>query len=319
MNKNNQILNEFDLEEMDQYTDIYVDFAIEQIEEAKRKCPDPIIEVEHRVDFSRWVPGGFGTADLAIVADKELHVCDLKYGKGIVVESENNPQLMLYGLGLLDEFDCLYDIETVKLSICQPRLESITTWSISSEELLRWAENELKPKAELAIAGEGDFQAGSHCVFCAARFTCRERARSNMDLAKHEFKEAPLLTENEIAEVLTKSAELSKWASDIFDYATAQAVVYGVEWPGFKVVAGRSNRKYADEAKVIEAAKNAGYEDIFKQSLLGIGDLEKKMGKAVFKEVLGDFIVKPDGKPTLVPETDKRNKLTKTTAEADFQ
>lgn len=318
MKKNNTVTEPFNVEEMEQNTDIYVAFGIEQIEVAKAKCKDPLIKVEHRVNFSRWVPDGFGTADLVIIAGGEIHVCDLKYGKGILVESERNPQLMLYALGLLDEFDCLYDIETVKMSICQPRLENISTWTITAKELYEWAETELKPKAELAFAGEGEFEAGNHCVFCAAKYTCRERARSNLDLAKLDFKEAPLLSDDEIVEVLTKSSEVAKWAADIYDYATAQAIVYGKEWPGFKVVEGRSNRKYTDETKVIEAAKAAGYPDIFKQSLLGIGDLEKKMGKAVFNEVIGAYITKPPGKPTLVAETDKRTKLSRQTAETDF-
>ena len=297
----------------------YVSYCVEQIETAKQECSDPVFEVERRTDISRHIEGCFGTADMVIVTNKKIHVIDLKLGKGVMVDAEHNEQLMVYGLGVLDFYEVLYDIETVELTIVQPRLEHLSTWEISVEDLKAWAEVELEPKAKMALLGEGDFKAGDHCRFCKARFTCRARAEEYLKMAQMEFMEPALLSEEEIAEVLSKADALKKWAEEIYTYAQNEAVVNHRQWPGFKLVLGKSNRKYTDEDEVAEAAKNAGYTDIYKTSLIGITDMEKLMGKKKFSEILGKLVYKPEGKVTLVPESDKREAINVTTAEADFK
>jgi hypothetical protein len=313
-------ISEFDSNELEYYSDVYVDFAMEIIDEVKARCKDPIILIEQKLDYSCFVPEGYGTGDLVIVADETLDIIDLKYGRGIVVSAVDNPQMKLYAIGALSLFEDLYDIKTVKMTICQPRLDSISTYEVSVEELLSWAETELKPKAELAIKGEGEFMAGEHCRFCKVKETCRARANSFLELAKYEFKSPPLLDDDEISEIIALSDRLSKWASDVYAYATDMAINHSKSWDGFKLVEGRSVRKYANESEVIKAVTDAGYTEIYKKSLLGITDMERLLGKKQFKEVLGDLIFKPNGKPTLVPSTDKRNEITlNNTAEADFK
>ena len=305
-------------DELMEAVDDYVAYCVEQIEEAKRECKTPVFEVERKTDISQHIAGCFGTADMVIVTDRKIHVIDLKLGKGVMVDAEHNEQLMLYGLGVLDFYEILYDIETVELTIVQPRLEHFSTWEISVEDMHKWAEEELEPKAEMALAGEGEYKAGDHCRFCKARFTCRARAEEYLKLAQMEFAEPALLSDEEIAEVLLKADALKKWAEEIYAYAQNEAVVNHRQWPGFKLVLGRSNRKYTDEDEVAEAAKKAGYTDIYKTSLIGITEMEKLMGKKIFNEILGALVYKPDGKVTLVPESDKREAVKTATAEADF-
>jgi hypothetical protein len=297
---------------------MYLDFAIEVIEKAKENCNDPIILIEQKLDYSCFVPEGFGTGDLVVVADNTLDIVDLKYGRGVVVMANDNPQMKLYALGALVLFDFLYDIENIRMTICQPRLENISTFEMSKEELLNWAEKELKPKAELAINGEGEFIPGEHCRFCKARYTCRARADEMLSLAKHDFKLPAMLTEEEIAEVLNLSQRISQWADDVYAYATEKAINEGIQWKGFKLVEGRSNRKYINEDEVIKTCMENGITDIYKQSLKGISEMEKLMGKKRFNEVLGSLVVKPKGKLTLVAESDKREAV-KNTAEIDFK
>lgn len=312
--------SEFQCDEMEEYTDVYVNFAIELITKVRQKCKDPIVLIEQRLDFSNYVPEGFGTGDLVIVADKTLYVVDLKYGTGVAVSAEQNPQMMLYALGALNLFEALYDIETVNMTIVQPRLESISTYEIEVTELITWAEIELKPKAELAINGEGEFVPGEHCRFCRARATCRARSESFLDLARFEFKMPDLLTDSEVEDVLSLADQLSKWAADIYTYATEKAINDGKEWTGYKLVEGRSNRKYSDEATVVEVVTNAGYRDIYKKTLLGITDMEKLIGKKNFETILGNLVEKPKGKITLVSESDKRKPIKlDNTAKADFK
>ena len=311
-------VSQYDSDEMDGYTDDYVQFVCEAIAEAKQYCTDPIVLVEQRLDFSCYVPEGFGTGDCLIVADKLLHIIDFKYGQGIVVESENNPQMMLYALGALRLFDHLYDIDTVSMTIFQPRRENISTWTISVDELMKWAENTLKPKAELAFSGKGEYTVGSWCQFCRAAVKCRARAEAKLELAKYEFRLPPLLTDEEIEDILSKLDDLQKWAKDIFAYAQEAAVNHGKQWEGFKLVASRSNRKYTDEDAVAKAAVKAGYKDIYRKSLITITEMEKLMGKKTFAEVLGGLVVKPQGKPTLVPASDKRAALNVTGAKEEF-
>lgn len=302
-------------DEMDEMTDLYVEYCLEVIEKAKENCKDLQILIEQKLDFSDYVPEGFGTGDLVIVGTGTLHVIDLKYGRGVIVSAERNPQMMLYALGALSLFEMLYDIDKVSMTIIQPRVDNFSTYELSVDELLTWAEEELRPKALLASQGEGEFCAGEHCRFCRARNQCRARTLKNLELLKYEFSDPALLSDDEIAEIIGVAEELSKWASDIYTYATALAINEGKEWDGFKLVEGRTRRKFTDEEAVAETAKAAGYTDIYKQSLISITEMEKLMGKKKFGEILGSLVEKPKGKLTLVPETDKRQAVDPITAE----
>ena len=297
----------------------YTAYAVSQIEEAKQNCENPFFGVELKVSLADRVEGCFGTADMVVVDDRKIHIIDLKLGKGVMVDAERNVQLMIYGLGVLDMLGFLYEIETVELTIVQPRIEHFSTWEISAEELLSWGKEVFEPGAAKALSGEGEFMAGDHCRFCKARFTCRARAEEYLKLAQMEFAEPALMSDEEIAEVLSKADALKKWAEEIYAYAQNEAVINHKEWPGFKLVLGRSNRKYTDETDVAEAAKKAGYTDIYKQSLIGITEMERLMGKKKFNEILGSFVYKPEGKVTLVPDSDKREAVKTATAEADFK
>ncbi|RKI71793.1 DUF2800 domain-containing protein [bacterium 1xD42-67] len=310
--------SKYDCDEMDAYTDGYVEFVLEQLAQAKLECADPLVLIEHRLDFSCWVPEGFGTGDCLIVADKLLHIIDFKYGQGVLVEAEENPQMMLYALGALRLFDSLYDISEVSMSIYQPRRENVSTWTISVDELNAWAENVLKPKAELAHKGEGDYLPGPWCQFCKAAVKCRARAEEKLQLARFEFAPPPLLSDEEIEDILAKLDDLTKWANEIQAYAQDAAINHGKVWQGFKLVATRTNRRYTDEEAVIQAAKDAGYTDIFKKSLIPITEMEKLMSKKEFNRILGSLVEKPQGRPTLVSVTDKRPALTNTGAGDDF-
>lgn len=303
-------ISKYDCEEMDTHTDNYVQFVLDTIAQAKEHCADPIINIEQRLDFSCYVPHGFGTGDCIIIADKTLHIIDFKYGQGVLVEAEQNPQMMLYALGALRIYDTLYDIEDVAMTIYQPRRENISTWTITVSDLLSWAENELVPKARLAFDGKGEYMPGPWCTFCKAAVKCRARAEEKLALARYEFAQPPLLTDAEIEEILGKLDDLTRWADEIKSYAQDAALNHGKQWHGYKVVEGRSVRKYSDEEAVIEAANAAGYHDIFRKTLLPITEMEKLMGKQEFAEVLSGLIIKPAGKPTLVPITDKRPAMT---------
>lgn len=297
----------------------YVSFVIGEIEEAKRVCTQPVFSVEQRVDVSNYVADCFGTADMVIITDKVVHIIDLKLGRGVIVDADENPQLMTYGLGVLEMAEMLYDIETVRLTIFQPRVSNYSTWEITPADLKKWGEEVLKPRGTMALMGAGEFHAGSWCRFCKARNQCRARAEEFLKLAQMEFRQPALLTDDEISEVLKVSDELSKWASDIYTFAQDQAIIHGKQWKGYKLVEGRSNRKYSSDAEVEEAAKAAGYTDIYKKSLIGVTEMERLMGKSEFARIIGPLVYKPAGKITLVPESDKRNAINTTTAAADFQ
>lgn len=312
-------VSDYDCDEMEECTDDYVSYIMERVQEAELCCTDPVVLIEQHLDYSRYVEGGFGTGDCLIVADGILSVVDLKYGKGLLVEADNNPQMMLYALGALELFDVIYDIDRIRMTIYQPRFENISTWEISVEELQSWVEEVLFPKARLAARGEGEYCSGSWCRFCKARNQCRARAESFLKLAQMEFRPPALLEEGEIAEVLSVADELAKWAADVYSFATDEAIVRGRQWSGFKLVEGRSNRKYTSEEDVAEAAKTAGYTDIYKSSLIGITEMERLLGKKQFQEILGGLVYKPQGKITLVPESDKRQPVETATAEADFK
>ncbi len=302
-------------EEMEECAEGYAAFVMELVTKAKETCSDPIILIEQKLDFSGYVKEGFGTGDCVLIADGGLHIVDYKHGKGVEVDATENPQMMLYALGALNIFDGIYDIETVSMTIYQPRRSNVSTYTISKADLYAWAENVLMPTAELAFTGGGEFHCGEWCQFCKAKNDCRERTNYNMELAKYEFREPPLLTDEEVEDVLSKADALVAWANDIKEYAL-QAAISGKEWTGFKLVEGRSNRKYTDERLVAQAVIAAGYEP-YEQKLLGITEMQKTLGKAKFDEVLGGFITKPQGKPTLVPMSDKRPAIH--TAASDFE
>ncbi len=294
--------------EMEESATGYAAFVMELVEEAKKTCPDPVVLIEQRLDYSRYVAEGFGTGDCVIIADGTLHIVDFKYGRGILVEAEDNPQMMLYALGALELFDCLYDIDTVSMTIFQPRRGNVSTYTLPKADLYEWADTVLAPTAELAWSGEGEYHCGEWCQFCKAKADCRERAKANMELAKYEFKQPPLLTDEEVEEILGRIDELIAWASDIRDYAL-QAAISGKHWSGYKLVEGRSNRKYTDERAVVAAVRAAGY-DPYEHKVLGVTAMTTMLGKKQFNDILGGLVTKPQGKPTLVPDSDKRPAMT---------
>lgn len=301
-------------QEMDECASGYAAYILELVETAKETCADPVVLVEQRVDFSRWVEQGFGTSDAILIADGTMHVIDYKHGLGILVSAVENPQMKCYGLGALELFDGIYDIDTVSMTIYQPRRQNISTFEISKDDLYRWADEVLKPTAELAFAGDGNFLCGEWCGFCKAKNECRARAEANLELTRYDFKLPPLLTDEDIEDILSRVDALVSWASDIKEYALQQAVS-GKEWHGWKLVEGRSNRRYTNEAAVIQTISDAGF-DPYKRKLLGITAMQKLLGKARFDELLTAYIEKPQGKPTLVPESDKRPAMN--TAKNDF-
>ena len=302
-------------EEMSDSAEAYAQFVSELLVKAKERCRDPIVLVEQRLDFSRWVPQGFGTGDCVIVADDVLSVVDFKYGVGVLVEAENNPQMMCYALGALELFDGIYDINWVQMTIFQPRRENISTFEMTKEDLLAWAEDVLKPAAELAAKGEGEFKAGDHCQFCKVKATCRKRAEYNLELARYDFEMPDMLQDDEIEAILAKVDDLVAWGSDIKEYALQQAIA-GKQWKDWKVVEGRSNRKYTDEEAVAQIVNAAGY-DPCEHRVMGITAMTKLLGKKKFEELLSGFIEKPQGKPTLVQRTDRRPAMNKAAEAAD--
>ncbi len=303
-------------EEMAECTDMYAQYVMEQLSVAKESCKDPIVLIEQRLDFSQWVPDGFGTGDCVLVSDDTLTVIDFKYGVGVLVEAENNPQMMCYALGALSIFDGIYDIKDITMTIFQPRREHLSTFTIAKEELLSWAENTLAPTAKLAAKGEGEYQAGSHCQFCKVKATCRKRVEYNLMLARYDFEMPANLEDEEIEVILSKADELVSWVNDIKEYALKQAIS-GKEWSDWKLVEGRSVRKYLNEKAVAETVENAGF-DPYEKKVIGITAMTKMLGKSKFEELLSGFIEKPQGKPTLVPMSDKRPAM-KNTAKDDFK
>jgi len=313
--------NAFYSQELEDYVQEAVDFATERIREIKHECKDPVIMVEKRLDFSNWVPEGFGTGDLVIVADGIVEVMDLKYGKGIYVDPLSNSQLRLYGLGAINELSHLYDIFRVRMTVLQPRLHNFGSEELHADVLLDWAANEVKPLAAMAWEGRGEFVAGEHCTscFCKARYTCPARAAQAIAIAQQEFgaiedAQPPLpesLSMDRIAELLPKADMVIDWFNDLKAFALKQATEHNTIVPGYKMVEGRSNRKYSDQDAVAAKLVASGVpeEVIYERSLLGITAMEKAVGKKVFAEVLDGLIIKPEGKPTLVPVSDKRPAL----------
>jgi hypothetical protein len=304
------------------YCEDYAVFVLERFAEAQAHTSDAVLKLETKLNLTDYVPEGFGTGDAIIIADGTLDLIDLKYGKGVPVSAEQNKQMMLYALGALRDFDFVYDIQRVRMTIHQPRIENFSTYEVAVEDLKLWAEQELKPKAALAFAGEGEFAPGTHCRFCRAKAVCRALADYNLSIAKHEFKAPALLTDEELVSILARVEQFTTWVSAVEEHALNEAVNNGKKWPGYKLVEGRSNRKYADETAVACKLLKVGFpeDDIAPRKLLGITDMTKVLGKKDFAFYLDDLIVKPPGRPTLVPATDKRPEYNSTeSAIADFQ
>lgn len=310
--------SEYDSDDMEQHTDAYVQHVAQTIADHGTTAQ---VFIEQRLDYSKYAPGGYGTGDCVIISDGLLSIVDLKYGQGVLVDADDNPQLGLYALGALSAFSTIYGIDRVTATIFQPRRDNVQTVEYDVNELIEWGEQVVQPAAALAVKGEGDFQPGEWCQFCKLSATCRARAEENVRLAQMEFAPAAELTDDEIAEVLQQLPELKKWASDIEKYATKAALNQGKQWQGMKLVAGRSVRKYADENKVIEAARSAGYgdADIFEQRLITLTKMERLTGKKQFNEIFEGLIVKPEGKPTLVPLSDRRKPIETATPETEFE
>lgn len=301
-------------EEMEDCAAGYAAYVLELLETAKQTCADPVILVEQRGDFSRWVQDGFGTADCIVIADGELNIVDYKHGKGVEVSAVDNPQMMLYALGALEILDGIYDIDSIRMTIYQPRKSNISVCVMEKDGLLEWAQNDLTYKAKLAYEGGGDFHCGEWCRFCKAKAECWERAEANLTLARYDFEAPPLLSDEEIASILDKVDALTAWAADVKEYALQQAVS-GTAFPGWKLVEGRSNRRYTSEAAVAVAIEGAGF-DPYEKKLLGITAMQKLLGKSRFEELLAPYIEKPQGRPTLVRSSDKRPEWN--TAKNDF-
>ena len=345
--------SEFDSEEMEGNTDIYAEFIINQIERIKETCPHPLVMVEERLDYSYLVPDGFGTGDCVIIADGTLYVLDYKNGKGVFVSCDHNPQMMLYALGAYHAYGYLYDIQKVSMTIIQPRLENISTFECTVDELLDWGESYVRPRAKLAFEGKGEQVPGDWCRFCRARCACKACAQEALALVKEEFldldagvledeqgnecpeetdatasfdpdtsaptfKSPALLSKTDIEQMLPTLNRIESWIEAIFAYVSSEAINHGVTWAGYKVVEGRSKRQCLDTKSVVAAAQKAGYTDIYKTELISLTEFEKLMGKKRFQEVLGEYVVKPPGKLALVPDSDPREVVDLQTASDEF-
>ena len=294
-------------ESMQEYVDDYVTYVLELYSEAQKRSSDADIFLEHRIDLTSWVPEGFGTGDCVIIADGIMDVVDLKYGKGVAVSAADNKQMKMYALGALNAFDHLYDITTIRTTIYQPRMGNIAQHEYSRDVVLQWGALELKPLAHLAYEGKGELVAGDHCRFCKVKATCRAFADLNLQLARYEFQQPAQLSDEEIADVLSRAEMFSQWIKAVEEHALAEAI-NGKRWPGYKLVEGRSVRTIANEEAVVQELTKAGFDDsqIYNRKLQGITAFEKLLGKMTFSSMIGPYVVKPPGKPTLVPATDKR-------------
>lgn len=306
---------EFHDQEMEEASSDYALFVTEALAEMRGRCPDPQVLIEQKLDFSRWVPEGFGYGDCIIAGDGEARVIDFKYGLGVLVEADRNTQMMCYALGALELLDPLYDMKRISMTIFQPRRENVSTFSMSREELLDWADNVLAPAAALAFEGKGDYRAGDHCRFCRARSVCRARAEHNLEMARYDFRMPDSLEDPEIEAILARVDEFIAWAGDIKDHALSEALK-GKAYSGFKVVEGRSVRRYTDEGKAADAVSDAGF-DPYERKILGITAMSSLLGKKRFEEILGPLVYKAPGKPALVPESDRRPAME--TAREDFK
>lgn len=305
--------------EMESCADDYASAVWGKYQEALKTTPDAKIFIERRLDFSAWIPESFGTADAIIIADGTMEVIDYKYGRGVEVSAVSNTQMMIYALGAIREFEDAYRIEHVRMTIIQPRLGNFSEYEMSVDDLSKWAEEELAPKARLAWAGEGEENPGPWCRFCRVKARCAKLANQAISVfLGHENKE--LITDEEMPEILRLQPAIVAWAKSVEEYALAKAM-NGTEFKGFKLVEGRSIRKVSDESALVDRLKEAGYTtgEIYKSpELRSIGDLEKLVGKKDFAAMSQGCIVKPQGKPTLVPESDKRAPMSINSAASDF-
>lgn len=293
-------------EKMEEYTNDYMSYVLENFNAMKEKDENTKMYIEQKIDFSNFVPDGFGTADCILVSNDEIHVIDFKYGIGVLVDANNNTQMKLYALGALNLIEDSTQIKNIKMTIFQPRICNVSSYELQKDELLKWANTELKQKAELAYKGDGNLETGSWCRFCKARPKCRKQAEENMRLAKYEFKNVNLLSDSEIEDILKQITSLKKWADDVLEYATTKAIKDGKSWKGFKIVEGRSIRKYKNDEDVARALRDEGITDIYQKKLYTITEMEKRIGKDKFDEILKDLIYKTKGKLILVPEDDRR-------------
>lgn len=307
-----------DADQMQKALEPYIEFVHEELQEARKTDPGATLLTEQRVDLTPWIPEGFGTTDVAIIGGKTLHIIDLKYGKGVPVFAEGNSQLRLYALGTLDLLDTVYDIDTVKMTIYQPRIDNVSSDTITADKLKTWGEDEVKPAAELALTDDAPMKAGDWCQFCPARKNCRARSEEYKSL--EEYKKKAFLSVEEIGQILGQIDGLVKWAEDLKDGALTRALE-GESFPGWKVVEGRSIRKYSGtEDEIVRQCEGAGFDHalLYETKLLTVSAMEKMMGKKKFAEVLENYIEKPPGKPTLAPESDKRPAIVNCTAADDF-
>ena len=305
-------------EEMQTCAESYRDYVLEIRDRLLQETDDTFIGIEQQVSFDEYVKGAFGTSDACVIGAEKMYVIDLKYGKGVPVsaagDGTGNSQLKCYALGLYLAFSPVWDIEEITLVVYQPRIGNFDQYTLSVDDLIYWAEHVLKPAGALALAGEGDLSTGEWCRFCKAKAVCRKRAEENLSLAMYDFARPPVLEEDEINMILSCVDDLVSWANDIKTYATEKALS-GYIWDDWKLVEGRSIRKYTNEKDVAAAVAKAGYNP-YQERLLSIGEMEALLGKAQFKELLGNLITKPPGKPTLVPRSDKRTEIT--TIQMDF-
>ena len=343
---------EYDTEEIEQITDVYAEFVISIIEQMKENGCEPLAFVEERVDYSHIAPSGFGTADMLIIGKDEqgrgiLHVCDFKTGAGVFVNADHNSQMMLYAIGALAAYGFLYDIEIVRMSIIQPRLDNISTFECSRQELEDWGES-IKPIAKLAYEGKGEQHPGDWCRFCRAKPVCKACADEALALCREDFldldagafddtaeesdmtapyeadtqtavfKQPGLIPISELAEILPTLNRISSWIEAVFAFVSSEAINHGVPIPGYKVVEGRSKRVFTDTKAVVDVAVQNGYTDLYKQTLITLTEFEKMMGKKKFNELLGEYVAKPPGKLALVPESDPREPVDLTTPGEEF-
>lgn len=303
--------NSFYSKEMQEYCEEYAAYIKEKFLQLKKTCPDAFVELEIRLDLTKYIPEGFGTADCIIVAEPEMWVIDFKYGKGVKVEAEGNLQMEIYALGALTEYGVFYDIEEVGMAIVQPRLGGISEFKMFREALNAWAFVKIIPGAKEAYEGPGRFMPSEKaCRFCKAKADCKARADYFLSL----FDSSPdpeLITTEEAGALLEKAMGMAEWIKDIEAKVTAN-LMQGNAVPGWKLVAGKSNRKFADEEKVAQILKTKARlrkGDIYTTKLNGITVIEKKLGKKKFDALLGDLIIKPEGKPTLVQASDNRPEI----------
>lgn len=314
--------NDLYTEDMLDYVYQYVDYVKDELAASSVDTKDAILIIEEKVDLRQWIPESFGSCDAIIIADGTMKVMDLKYGKGVPVSAIGNKQLMLYALGAYDKYSIMYDIVNVDLHIVQPRINNINSWSVDAEELLKWAENTVIPAAKLAFDGQGQLKVGDWCKFCKVKARCRELYKANIELAKYDFASPQdLLTDDEIADIIDKVPRLVEWANSVLTYATEEAVENGKVWPGHKLVAGRSTRKFTNEIDVANTLIKEGFERdaIFDTKLKSLTALERVTGKKAFEALLGSYVVKSEGKPTLVPLSDKRPAIGAEDAINDFK